>query len=81
MRTNMMTTYNELKAIKNMDWPSNVPALMPDPMVMNYTGKYGRREGLLYNNRILSGYINPSQMRKDEYNVNRDWILAQPVTV
>lgn len=78
MRQTITQTYNELKAIKNMDWPSNhaTPAIMPDPMVMEYTEKNGRKAGLGYNNSIFFGYIRPSQQRKDEYNVNRDWILA-----
>jgi hypothetical protein len=73
-RQSIMDTYKELLAVKN--WPSAQPSIMPCPMVMEYTEKHGRREGLLYNNRIFFGYINPSQQRKDEYNVNRDWILA-----
>lgn len=75
-RQSIMDTYKELQAIKNMDWASNEPAIQPCPIVMEYTIKRGRKEGLLYNNRILSGYINPSQKRKDEYDVNREWILA-----
>ena len=72
-----MNTYKELTAIKNdTRWPSNHPAITPDPIVMEYTEKHGRREGLLYNNRIFFSFINPSQKRKDEYNVNRSWILA-----
>jgi hypothetical protein len=75
MRQSIMQTYKELKAVRdNSTWP--VPSVMPDPTVMDYTERNGRKEGLLYNNRILSGYINPSQKRKDEYNVNREWILA-----
>lgn len=74
-RQSIMETYRELQAVKNMNWASNTPSVSPDPMVMDYTKRNGRREGLLYNNRILSGYINPSQQRKDEYDVNRTWIL------
>ena len=50
-------------------------SITPDKMVIDYTIRNGRREGLLYNNRIFFGYINPSQQRKDEYDVNRTWIL------
>src|SRR6478752_6452571 len=54
MRTSIMTTYKELMAVKNdTRWASNQPAITPDPMVMEYTEKHGRREGLLYNNRIF----------------------------
>lgn len=74
-RQSIMETYKELQAVKNMAWASNVPSISPDPIVMDYTQRNGRREGLLYNNRIFFGYINPSQQRKDEYDVNRTWIL------
>lgn len=73
-----MDTYNELLAVRNDSrWPSHQAhqAITPDPIVMEYTKKNGRKEGLLYNNRIFFGYINPSQIRKDEYTVNRQWIL------
>lgn len=46
-----------------------------DLHVIEYARKYGRKEALLFNNRIFFGYINPSQLRKDEYDINRDWIL------
>lgn len=69
-----MDTYKEIKAAYASH--TAAPSIVPDPMIMEYTEKHGRREGLLYNNRIFFGYINPSQKRKDEYNVNRDWILA-----
>lgn len=71
-----MNTYRELMAVKNMNWPSNNPSVKPDRDVVEFTKKNGRREGLLYNNRILFGYINPSEKRKEEYEVNRKWILA-----
>lgn len=75
MRNSIMTTYNEIKAAySSYVWPT--PSVMPCPMVMDYTERNGRREGLLYNNRIFFGYIKPSQLRKDEYEVNRQWILA-----
>lgn len=76
MRQNIMTTYKELMAVKNDSrWPLSQPVVTPDPMVIAFTEKHGRREGLLYNNRILFGYMRPSQLRKDEYTTNRDWIL------
>jgi hypothetical protein len=53
-----------------------VEIVEPDPSVIDYTRRNGRKEGLLYNNRIFFGYIRPSQKRKDEYEVNREWILA-----
>lgn len=73
----IMDTYKELMAIKNdKRWPSASPLIMPDPIIMDYTNTHGRREGLLLNNRIFFMYINPSKRRKDEYEVNRNWILA-----
>jgi hypothetical protein len=47
----------------------------PDPIVIEYAKRNGRKEALLFNNRIFFGYINPSQKCKDEYDVNREWIL------
>ncbi len=76
MRTNIMTTYKELMSVKNdTRWPSSSQKVTPDIMVVDYTKKHGRREGLLYNNRIFFGYVNPSQQRKNEYDINREWIL------
>lgn len=49
--------------------------MIPDPLVIEYTEKHGRKEGLLFNNRIYFSYINPTQQQKDEYEFNRTWIL------
>jgi hypothetical protein len=34
----------------------------------------GRREGLLYNNRLFFGILKPEQKHKDQYEANRNWI-------
>ena len=49
--------------------------IQPDPLVVEYTEKHGRKKGLLFNNRIYFSYINPTQQQKDEYEFNRTWIL------
>ncbi|STC95522.1 Uncharacterised protein [Chryseobacterium carnipullorum] len=43
--------------------------------IINFAKRNDRRETLLYNNRCLIMYINPSQLRKDQYEANRLWIL------
>jgi hypothetical protein len=49
--------------------------LKVDAMVADFTNRNGRKEGLLYNNRIFFGYANPSEEQKAQYEVNRTWIL------
>lgn len=81
-RQNIMQTYKELMMIK---YPPNFvkhkPSIQPDPNVVAYTNKYGRREGLLYNNRIHftnSGdgkIVHTGLAPKEQYDINRDWIL------
>jgi hypothetical protein len=51
------------------------PDASVDPAIIAYAKTHIRKDTLLYNNRIFFGYINPSQKRKDEYDVNRTWIL------
>lgn len=80
MRQTINQTYQEIKAAYAFTMP--IPTIMPDPMVMDYTERNGRKEGLLYNNRIHwmtsgDGNIVPTGFGSTEqYNVNRDWILA-----
>lgn len=65
MRTNIMTTSNA--------------SITPDPMVMDYTIRNGRREGLLYNNRIHTfsrGDGTIEMKEREQYSVNREWILS-----
>ena len=35
----------------------------------------GRKQGLLYNNRLYLGVANPSEKEKKQYEANRLWIL------
>jgi hypothetical protein len=42
-RQSIMETYRELQAVKNMNWVSNTPSVSPDPMVMDYTKRNGRK--------------------------------------
>lgn len=77
MRTSIIKEYKMLKDQKEASgWP--VPAIMPEQFIMDYTEKYGRKEGLLLNNRMHVAGINGTLrfLNEDQYNVNRDWILA-----
>ena len=40
-----------------------------------FAKKNGRREGLLYNNRLFIGIWNKQEMHKLQYEVNRQYIL------
>lgn len=53
----------------------NTPDVSVDPAIVEYAKTHSRKDTLLYNNRLFFGYINPSQQQKDEYDVNRTWIL------
>lgn len=44
--------------------------------VIDYAKKYGKKEAYLYNNRLLAFYINPSELRKQEYNINHEYIKS-----
>lgn len=43
--------------------------------IIDYANSHNRSETLLYNNRCFMMYINPSVLRKDQYEENRLWIL------
>lgn len=51
------------------------PVISVDHFIVDYAATHSRKDTLLYNNRIFFGYINPSEVRKAEYDVNRKWIL------
>ncbi len=80
-RQSIMETYRELQAVKNMNWVSNTPSVSPDPMVMDYTKRNGRKQGLLYNNRIHwmgngeGKIVSTGFGSTEQYNANRTWIL------
>lgn len=40
-----------------------------------FAKKNGRREGLLYNNRLYIGIVNKQDKHKQQYEANRQWIL------
>lgn len=46
-----------------------------DPVIVEYAQMHDRKDTLLYNNRLFFGYIRPSQAIKDQYDINRTWIL------
>jgi hypothetical protein len=59
---------------------SVTPFVSPDPAVMEFTKKHGRREGLLYNNRIHwfnsgTGLKHTGFAPREQYDANRTWIL------
>lgn len=41
-----------------------------------FAKKNGRKEGLLYNNRLYVGVLNPLEFHKKQYEANRAWILS-----
>ena len=45
-----------------------------NPEVVAYAEKFGKKEAHLFNNRLFIMYINPSDLRKEEYNVNWKYI-------
>lgn len=47
-----------------------------NPEVIAYAEKHGKKEAYLFNNRLLAYYINPSELRKSEYNVNHEYIKS-----
>jgi hypothetical protein len=51
------------------------PEISVDPVIVDYAKTHDRRDTLLYNNRLFFGYIRPSQQVKDQYDINRTWIL------
>lgn len=77
MRTTITAEYKMLKAEREAaTWPT--PSVMPEQFLMDYTEKHGRKEGLLLNNRMHVAGIDGTLRftNEDQYNVNRDWILA-----
>jgi hypothetical protein len=51
------------------------PVATVDPFITQYAENHDRKDTLLYNNRVFFGYIRPSQQVKDQYDINRTWIL------
>jgi hypothetical protein len=50
-------------------------SLVIDQEVKNYAIRHGYIAGLLYNNRLYFGYVNPTKKQKEQYEINRRWIL------
>lgn len=44
------------------------------PEVIVYAEKHGKKAAYLFNNRLFAMYINPSELRKAEYNANWEYI-------
>jgi hypothetical protein len=51
---------------------------LPTAEMISYAKRNGKKEAFLYNNRIYSMYINPSQSVKAEYNANWAYIKSLP---
>ena len=45
-----------------------------NPEVIEYARKHGKKAAYLFNNRLFAMYINPSELRKAEYNANWEYI-------
>lgn len=45
-----------------------------NPEVVTYAEKHGKKAAYLFNNRLFAMYINPSELRKEEYNANWEYI-------
>jgi len=43
--------------------------------IKDYVINHGRKSSLLYNNNCFAMYVNPSDERKTQYEVNREFIL------
>lgn len=54
----------------------NKQTVTVNPEVIKYAEKYGKKEAYLFNNRLFAMYINPSDLRKAEYSVNREYIKS-----
>jgi len=54
----------------------NKQAVTVNPEVVKYAQKYGKKEAYLFNNRLFAMFINPSDLRKEEYSVNREYIKS-----
>lgn len=48
---------------------------MADNCIIDYVKTHNKKDSLLYNNRLLFMYINPSEEIKQQYNINREYIL------
>lgn len=49
--------------------------LTAEQHIIDFVYSHSRGESLLYNNRCFLFYINPSQLIKNQYEVNRKFIL------
>lgn len=47
-----------------------------NPEVIKYAEKYGKKEAYLFNNRLFVMWINPSELRKAEYNANWEYLKS-----
>lgn len=48
---------------------------MVNRVVAIFAKENGRKEGLLYNNRLYLSIFNPQEKHKQQYAANRNWIL------
>ena len=70
MRTSITTEYKMLKAEREAaTWPT--PAIMPEQILMDYTEKHGRKEGLLLNNRM---HNIDYRLTYAELTSNKQWV-------
>ncbi len=77
-RENIMTTYkNLIQMHKSFDIVmNNQKQVEVNPEVIAYAKKHGKKAAYLFNNRLFAFYINPSELRKAEYNANWEYIKS-----
>jgi hypothetical protein len=66
-----MPTTEELKPNMVLQ---NKQQIAVNPEVVAYAYLFGKKEAYLYNNRLLRGIINPTELDKSQYNVNWEYI-------
>ena len=74
-RESIMTTYkNLIQMHKSFDvvLDNKKPKVNPD--IIAYAKNHGKKAAYLFNNRLFAIYINPSELRKAEYNANWEYI-------
>ncbi len=76
MRSSFDITLAEIKYAYS-DW-NKLTEIKVDPVIIEYAKTHSKRDCFLYNNRIYSMYLNPSQKRKDEYDANWKFIKSLP---
>ena len=59
--------------MKNIEERLNIKV---EEHILDFVKNHSKSESLLYNNNCFAMYINPTEERKIQYNINRDFILS-----